>query len=737
MNSMLRQSHIREFDLNNFLRNYDSSNTTAVSLWTKAACSDLESGSLVFIVEPVTLPFGLISFSRKDDEDNFRVTDFAIVVRIEDGKAMVINLSHNTYELRFLEPLIEERAKKAIIDRKRFSFVCAKPKTTLTLTKFQELERLSNLYAKGGSRRTLMTANAQEEPAIALLAACGAHIHFTNINKQPIEVGVICHSLFNTDTKFPDTNRSELKDNFVPLPSDFSEPKPIPVPPIGFETQGKHIDLLFEKPAGKKAESGQDNTGFNLLQTWGDVDSKQAKKPISGKLQGNLEESLNSKSNNLSAGSAEQISNQNNLSGTDDVYKHLSEAITDLLGSQPEINKEPLKQENSNQAKEIKDDKSNASKSFDKLRAIQNPSLSSSDFSESNEANAADTETESVLEENAVKLNAEQNLNSSAILAASELVDTNSIVNEVSFDSESTDFDDSDVITGDPVAIFSSAEMMPSKLDDFQEPKVVMNEMASLMSKLESQVARAAKKLAARASEVEKSLSSNLDILLTAITTEDKDSYAELVVRIDVLSKQFESLFDNLKTELAEKAANSREQVKSKLATYQERIDGTENEQRENLIEEFTENKIEFADLVKEQEDELNKLIDIQTEVLDERLETVEQILEEASLALGAQLDVQFAGFKDRAEDRVLALFKTFDHHLDSLNKDIDRCRCEGIEKLNLIKNEFFGKLERLVQITEIDLSRQVRKAQTEAFLPRLKERNSRSDDARNDTNFR
>ena len=115
MNSILRQSHIKATDLRNSLRNYDSTNTTAVSIWAKSACADLEPGALVFIVEPVTLPFGLITFVRKEEEDSYRITDFAVVVRKEDGKAMAVSVTNNTYELRFLEALIEERARKAMV----------------------------------------------------------------------------------------------------------------------------------------------------------------------------------------------------------------------------------------------------------------------------------------------------------------------------------------------------------------------------------------------------------------------------------------------------------------------------------------------------------------------------------------------------------------------------------------------------------------------------------------------
>ena len=148
MNSMLRQSHIKFSDLQPFLRDYDSGNTIAISIWAKNACLGLDLGSLVFIVEPVSLPFGLISFSRKEEEDNFRVVDLSIVVSMEANQPIVVNLTNNTYELRFLETLIEERAKKAIIDRKKLSFVAAKPKLPLSSNQLQELKRLSNFMPK-------------------------------------------------------------------------------------------------------------------------------------------------------------------------------------------------------------------------------------------------------------------------------------------------------------------------------------------------------------------------------------------------------------------------------------------------------------------------------------------------------------------------------------------------------------------------------------------------------------
>jgi len=64
--------------------------------------SELKPSSLVFVIKPVTSPFGLISFVRKEEEDNFRVTELAIVMRLENGKAMAVSISNTAYELRFI-----------------------------------------------------------------------------------------------------------------------------------------------------------------------------------------------------------------------------------------------------------------------------------------------------------------------------------------------------------------------------------------------------------------------------------------------------------------------------------------------------------------------------------------------------------------------------------------------------------------------------------------------------------
>ena len=113
MNSLRRPHHIRLHDLREFMHKYDPTSGDTPEEWARQASAGLKHGNLFFLLEPLAAPFGLTSFARKDDDESFRVTELAMVVRLEDNKAMVLSATNNNYELRFLGALIEEKARKA------------------------------------------------------------------------------------------------------------------------------------------------------------------------------------------------------------------------------------------------------------------------------------------------------------------------------------------------------------------------------------------------------------------------------------------------------------------------------------------------------------------------------------------------------------------------------------------------------------------------------------------------
>ena len=71
--------------------------------------------------------------------------------------------------------------------------------------------------------------------------------------------------------------------------------------------------------------------------------------------------------------------------------------------------------------------------------------------------------------------------------------------------------------------------------------------------------------------------------MLFTITQENKDTEAQLVIHGDSLSKQFESLFESLKAEMAEKSASAREQIQAKRTEQQKLIEESEHEHHQTL----------------------------------------------------------------------------------------------------------------------------------------------------------
>lgn len=221
MSSMLRQHHVRIQDLVNYLRGYDPSKPQSAEDWSKQESAGFEPGMMIFCLERVSAPAGL-AFGKKDAEgETYRVKDMCVVVGRDDGKSLVVNITASAFELRYLEVLMLEKARKAILDGKDFLYVAVRPTQPLTDAKYRELEKLGAEYAQGGSRRSLVVdPNGSQEPAVALLGALGVRLQMGGIGKQLLDIGSICHLLFAPEGRTEDTNKQMVKACFTALPSE-------------------------------------------------------------------------------------------------------------------------------------------------------------------------------------------------------------------------------------------------------------------------------------------------------------------------------------------------------------------------------------------------------------------------------------------------------------------------------------------------------------------------------------
>jgi hypothetical protein len=218
---MLRQHHVKIQDLVNFLRGYDPAKPQSAEDWSKQESSGFEPGMLLFCLERVSAPSGL-AFGKKDSEgETYRVKDLCVVVGRDNNRSLVVNITASAFELRYLEVLMLEKARKAILDGKDFLYVAVKPAQPLGDAKLREIEELGAMYAQGGSRRSLVVdASGPQEPAVALLAALGVKLSIGGIGKQVLDIGSICHMLFAPDGRQEDKNKAIVKSCFTAIPNN-------------------------------------------------------------------------------------------------------------------------------------------------------------------------------------------------------------------------------------------------------------------------------------------------------------------------------------------------------------------------------------------------------------------------------------------------------------------------------------------------------------------------------------
>jgi len=219
---MIRQNHLRIPDVKGFLRTFDRHKPLSPDDWAVNESTQYEPGYLIFCLEPVAAPAGLSSFSKRgeDQGETFRVKDLCVVVSKDDGKCVAVIVTPSAYEFRVLDTLLLEKAMKAILDGRDFNYLAARPIQKMDDNAIKALYKLGSEYAKGGSRRTLAVEGATlQEPALALLAQLGAKLS-TQVGKQLIDIGSICHMIFTPEGRQEDKSKAIMKSCFVPVRSE-------------------------------------------------------------------------------------------------------------------------------------------------------------------------------------------------------------------------------------------------------------------------------------------------------------------------------------------------------------------------------------------------------------------------------------------------------------------------------------------------------------------------------------
>jgi hypothetical protein len=286
------------------------------------------------------------------------------------------------------------------------------------------------------------------------------------------------------------------------------------------------------------------------------------------------------------------------------------------------------------------------------------------------------------------------------------------------------------ITTGNPPVIMPDQANMrptaepPSRLPvGFQEPKMVMHEMASLMSKLELQVSKASKRLASRAEEIEQRLNKLIESLIEELAQEDKDSEAAILVLSDEIGKDFETAFERLRQRISNLASQGREHVKQLQVESDKKID----EQKQNINDELQNACSQFRTdtevLIKESKDALNKLVNSNINELETIVNVIGKRLGDTNQEFERTLHERFEKFKDRLADGSVQVVQAIDRNVRTMNDELDSSWERASAKLKESQAEFEQTIEHAVKSSELTVSQLSRTLLVEQFFPKLKER--------------
>jgi hypothetical protein len=577
MNSMLRHYQISTQDLADYIRSYDPASRVEPEQWLKTQSTTFEVGSLIFCLDNVAAQtnFGT---DKTNNIETVKVKDLCTAVGQENGQALVLNITSGAYELRFIESLLIEKAKKSILAGKPFHYVVARPAKELPDTTVKKIEKLSSIYAQGGSRRNLLSEKkGPEEPLAAFFLALGVELHPAEGKKQLLEIGSICHMIFvhSHDNSTPDKNRILLQEWFKAEPNE-------PVKSTGIEEE-KTSD-----PDDKKVSDGTAGT------------NSKHEQPLP-KL-------------------------------------HWETAAMETLADSDTITGETL---------------------------VQAP---------------AD-----------------------------------------SFEAASTALDDSGKFpSGTAKTVKAGERATPQTLE---EPKLVMTEMSSLMSKLEQQVSKAAKKLASRAEEIERRLNSQLDALLEEANQDDRNIKAPMLVLCESLNQQFQELADKLHNKIVDTAATGRDSIKKLFASNQAQLENDKGISSDTLAKDCQEFRNNAKILSKSSEDKLKTLGQERVKELENMLKETFEQLTNTSDVFEQRLKKRFERFQERMLEETGSVLNALERNAGSMQEEIDSSWERAAEKLASSKTDFELSIEHTLKTAELSISQATRTLLVDQYVPKLSER--------------
>jgi len=255
-----------------------------------------------------------------------------------------------------------------------------------------------------------------------------------------------------------------------------------------------------------------------------------------------------------------------------------------------------------------------------------------------------------------------------------------------------------------------------------QDTRLMMNEMATLMSKLEQQVAKAANKMSSRAEELKVRLNRQVESLLRE--AQDLEKHAE--VNLTNLSSELRGRLDNLAVDVQSSLSKESEGGRSLLSDLDASgLETLEAEQRQlsgKIIRDCAEFKSELEKLTMGVQTRLNNLIASRNDELARLSESILEQLKESHDAYGDKVTQRFDRFRERMLEENSSITQSLERNMRSMVEEIDSSLDRACEKLRSTKLDLEQTISHTMAVSEMAVAQKTKQLLAETLLPRLNE---------------
>jgi regulator of sigma D len=250
----------------------------------------------------------------------------------------------------------------------------------------------------------------------------------------------------------------------------------------------------------------------------------------------------------------------------------------------------------------------------------------------------------------------------------------------------------------------------------------MMNEMATLMSKLEQQVAKAANKMSSRAEELKIRLNRQVEELLRE--GQDLEKHAE--VNLTNLSSELRSRLENLAVDVQNNISKESEGARSLLsdldASGLERLESEQNQLSSAIVDQCEQFKGELEKLTGSVQGRLNSLIASRNDELARLSESILEQLKESHDSYSEKVTQRFERFRERMGEENASITQSLERNMRSMIEEIDSSLERACEKLRSTKLDLEQTISHTVAVCEMAVAQKTKELLAESILPKLNE---------------